>query len=212
MRRSQPATAFAAVALAWGTAMAQDRMQDRMPEIPADRLTEAQRQAAEEFRRVRGVPVFGPFTPLLRSPELMLAARAMGDYLRYKSSLPLRINEFVILITAREWTQHLEWAIHHPIALKAGLDPVIAQAVAEGRRPENMPEEEALAWAFSTELHHNKSVSDATYAKVVEKFGEQGAIDMAGVNGYYTFLAMAMNMARTPPPKGAEPALKPFPK
>ena len=207
MRRSQPAAALAA-ALAWGTAMAQDRM----PEIPADKLTEAQRQAAEEFRRVRGVPVFGPFTPLLRSPELMLAARAMGDYLRYKSSLPLRINEFVILITAREWTQQLEWAIHHPIALKAGLDQAIAQAVAEGRRPENMPEEEALAWEFSTELHRSKSVSDATYAKIVERFGEQGAIDMAGVNGYYTFLAMAMNMARTPPPNGAEPALKPFPK
>jgi 4-carboxymuconolactone decarboxylase len=75
-----------------------------------------------------------------------------------------------------------------------------------------MPEEEALAWEFSTELHRNKSVSDATYAKIVERFGEQGAIDMAGVNGYYTFLAMTMNTARTPPPNGAEPALKPFPK
>src|SRR3954462_5900418 len=134
MRRSQPAAALAA-ALAWETAMAQDRM----PEIPADKLTEAQRQAAEEFRRVRGVPVFGPFTPLLRSPELMLAARAMGDYLRYKSSLPLRINEFVILITAREWTQQPEWAIHHPIALKAGLDPAIARRSPRGVGPKTCP-------------------------------------------------------------------------
>ena len=208
MRSIHLIAALAALVVPLGAPMAQVRM----PEVPADKLTEAQKKAAEEFQRIRGVPVFGPFVPLLRSPELMLAARNMGDYLRYKSSLPLRINEFVILITAREWTQQLEWAIHHPIALKAGLDPAIAQAVAEGRRPDNMPEEEALAWEFSMELHHNKSVSDATYAKVVAKFGEQGAVDMAGVNGYYTFLAMAMNMARTPPPNGAEPPLKPFPK
>ena len=186
--------------------------QDRMPPIPAEKLTEAQKAAAEEFLKARKVPVFGPFVPLSRSPELMIAASNMGLYLRYKSALPLKISEFVILITAREWTQQLEWQIHHPIALKAGLDPATAQAVLEGRRPDNMPEEEALAYAFSMELHHNKQVSDATYTKVVTKFGEQGAIDMAGVNGYYTLLAMAMNMARTAVEPGTQPPLPAMPR
>jgi 4-carboxymuconolactone decarboxylase len=184
---------------------------DRMPEIQADKMTEEQKKAAAEFAAGRGVAVFGPFVPLLRSPEVMLRAKAMGDYLRYKSVLPPRLNEFAILITARQWTQGYEWAIHHPIALKAGLKPEIAQAVAEGRRPQNMPEEEEIVYEFCTELHRNQSVTDATYARALSKFGEQGIIDMTGVNGYYTFLAMVLNTARTPLPKGTT-GLAPFPR
>ena len=200
------------MALALGLAAQPAWPQDRLPDIAADKLTDAQKKAAAEFLASRKVPVFGPFVPLLRSPDLMIAAKNMGDYLRYKSVLPLKINEFVILITAREWTQQVEWQIHQPLALKAGLDPAIAEAVAEGRRPETMPEDEALAWEFSMELHRNKSVSDATYAKVVKRFGEQGAVDMAGVNGYYTFLAMSMNMARTPIAAGTQAPLQPLAK
>ena len=187
--------------------MAQDAARDRLPEIPADKLTEAQKKASEEFLAARKVPVFGPFVPLLRSPEFMLTASNMGLYLRYKSVLPLKISEFVILLTAREWSQQLEWHIHQPIAVKAGLDPAIVEAVSEGRRPDAMQEDEALAYAFSTELHRNKAVSDKTYAAVVARFGEQGAIDMAGINGYYTLLAMTLNMARTALPPGSKPPL-----
>ena len=180
--------------------------QDRMPEIPADRLTDAQRKAADEFLASRKTPVFGPFVPLLRSPQFMLTASNMGLYLRYNSVLPLKLSEFTILLTAREWTQQLEWQIHEPIALKAGLDPAIIEAVKEGRRPDTMPEDETLVYAFSTELQRNKSVSDATYGRVVARFGEQGAIDLAGINGYYTLLAMTLNMARTAlPPNTALP-------
>jgi 4-carboxymuconolactone decarboxylase len=190
---------------------ARDAGSDRLPEIATERMTDAQREAAAEFERLRGHAPFGPFMPLLRSPKLMLAANAMGQYLRYKSALPLRINEFVILITAREWTQQLEWQIHQPIALEAGLDPKIAQAIAEGRRPDDMPEEEAAAWAFATELHRNKSVSDATYAKALALFGEHGVMDLVGLCGYYSLLAMAMNVARTPAPSGSAEKLKAFP-
>ncbi len=185
---------------------------DRMPEIPADRMTPEQKKAADEFAAGRGTSVFGPFVPLLRSPEVMLRAKAMGDYLRYKTVLPPRLNEFAILITARQWTQEYEWAVHQPIALKAGLKPEIAQAVSEGRRPPSMPEEEEIVYEFCTELHRNQSVSDATYARALAKFGEQGIIDLTGVNGYYTFLAMVLNMARTALPKGASPGLAPFPR
>lgn len=185
---------------------------DRMPEIPPDKMTEAQKKAADEFAAGRGTAVFGPFVPLLRSPEVMLAAKAMGDHLRYKSALPPPINEFVILITARQWTQQYEWAVHYTIALKAGVKPDIARAVAEGRRPEGMSPEEQIIYDFCTELHRNQSVSDATYARVLSKYGEQGIIDLVGVNGYYTFLAMVLNVARTPLPKGAAPELAAFPR
>ncbi len=185
--------------------------QDRMPEIPADKMTETQKKAAEEFAAGRGMKVFGPFVPLLRSPEVMLRAKAMGDYLRFKSVLPPKLNEFVILITARQWTQQYEWHVHYPIALKAGLEPEVARAVSEGRRPQGMSAEEEIVYDFCDELKRTQSVSDATYARALARFGEQGIIDMLGVNGYYTFLAIVMNTTRTALPAGAKPPLTPFP-
>jgi 4-carboxymuconolactone decarboxylase len=185
--------------------------QDRMPEIQTGKMTEPQKKAVDEFVAGRGTPPVGPFIPLLRSPEVMLRAKAMGDYLRFKSVLPPRLSEFAILITARQWTQQYEWSIHSPIAVKAGLAAEIVKAVAEGTRPTTMSEDETIVYAFCTELHHHQSVSDAIYSKALAKFGEQGIIDLVGINGYYTFLAMVMNVARTPPPKGSEPALVAFP-
>ncbi|KQQ48604.1 4-carboxy muconolactone decarboxylase [Methylobacterium sp. Leaf125] len=184
--------------------------QDRLPPLQADALSPEQKAASEAFLAARKTPVFGPFVPLLRSPELMTNASNMGLHLRYRSVLPLRLSEFIILITAREWTQQLEWHIHAPIALKAGLDPAIVTAIQEGRRPDAMGPEETLVYAFSTELHHNKAVSDTTYARAVQTFGEQGAIEMAGINGYYTLLAMSMNVAQTALPDGATPQLPPL--
>lgn len=184
---------------------------DRMPEIPSDKMTPEQKKAAEEFAAGRGTPVFGPFIPLLRSPEVMLRAKAMGDYLRFKSVLPPKLNEFAILITARQWTQQYEWDVHYPIAIKAGLNPEVAKAVAEGRRPQGASDDEQLIYDFCTELHRNQSVSDDTYARALAKFGEQGIIDLVGVNGYYTFLAMVLNVARTPLAKNGKPVLAAFP-
>jgi 4-carboxymuconolactone decarboxylase len=187
------------------------RAQDRMPEIPADKMTEAQKKAVAEFVAGRGTPPIGPFIPLLRSPEVMLRAKAMGDYLRFKNVLPPKLSELAILITARQWTQQFEWGVHSSIAVKAGINPETVKAIAEGRRPTVMSEEEATVYDFCTELHHNKSVSDAIYAKALAKFGEQGIIDMVGINGYYTFLSMVMNVARTPPQKDADSTLVAFP-
>jgi 4-carboxymuconolactone decarboxylase len=148
----------------------------------------------------------------LRSPEVFLRAKAMGDYLRFKTVLPPKLREFAILVTARQWTQQYEWEFHSSVAIKAGLSSEIIKAVADGRRPVGMSEEEEIVHDFCIELHQNKSVSDATYAKVLSKFGEQGVIDLASINGYYTFLSMVMNVARTPAPKGDGPALVPLPR
>jgi len=186
--------------------------QDRMPPIPSEKLTAAQKQAIDEFRAARSADISGPFVPLLRSPEVMTRARAMGDYLRFRSTLPPRLSEFVILLASRRWTQNYEWNAHEPLARRAGVKPEIISAIAEGRRPAGMAEDEEALYTLLDELQRNQSVSDATYARAVEKFGEAGVIDAIGITGYYTMLAMVMNTARTPLPDGAKPALAPFPR
>jgi 4-carboxymuconolactone decarboxylase len=185
--------------------------QDRMPQIPTDKMTEAQTKAAAEFEAARGA-VSGPWAVILRSPEMLNRARSLSDYLRFKSSLPPRLSEFVILITAREWSQQYEWNAHHPLAMKGGLSREIAQAVAEGRRPDKMADDEAALYDFCIELHRNRSVSDATYARALEKFGEQGLVDAIGLSGWYTLVAMVLNTARTPLPAGVAPPLAAFPR
>lgn len=186
--------------------------QDRMPPIPAERLTDAQKKAMQEFEAARKTGLSGPFWPLLRSPEVMSRARAMGDYLRFTSVLPPRLSEFTIIITARQWTQNYEWDVHAPLAEKGGLKASVIAAVAEGRRPDGMAEDEDVLYTFCDELHRNKSISDATYARAVKTFGEQGVIDILGISGYYTTLAMVLNTARTPVPAGHTPGLQPFPR
>jgi 4-carboxymuconolactone decarboxylase len=186
--------------------------QDRMPPIPADRLTDAQKKAIEEFKAARGVDISGPFVPLLRSPEVMSRARAMGDYLRFKSSLPPRLSEFVILLTARRWTQQYEWNAHMPLALQGGLKDETVAAIAAGRRPAAMAADEAAIYELWDEVQRNQGASDATYANALDKIGEQGIIDVLGITGYYTTLAMVMNTTRTPLPAGVTPPLAPLPK
>lgn len=185
--------------------------QDRLPPIPAEKQTPEQRKAADAFRANRKQDVFGPFVPLHRSPEVMLRAMSLGDYLRYRTVFPPKLNEFIILITARHFTQHYEWYVHYPIAIKEGVSRDVADAIADGRRPAGMSSDEELIHDFCTELLKSQSVSDATYARAVARFGEQGTIEMVGVVGYYTFQSMVLNTARTPVPAGA-PGLKPFPK
>lgn len=185
--------------------------QDRMPPIPAEKMSEAQKKAAAEFMAARGT-LGGPWNVLLRSPEMINRARALSDYVRFNSSLPPRLSEFVILITAREWAQPYEWNAHHALALKGGLNPEIAKAVADGRRPPQMADDEEAAYDFCIELHQNHSVSDATYARALSKFGERGVVDMIGLTGWYTLVSMVLNTARTPLPAGATAGLAPFPR
>ena len=186
--------------------------QDRMPPIPADKLTDAQRTAIEEFKAARSADISGPFVPLLRSPEVMTRARAMGEYLRYKSALPPRLSEFVILLTARRWTQRYEWSAHQPLALKGGVKAEVVTAIAEGRRPEHMAADEDAVYTLVEEIDRNRSVSDATYSRAIAAVGEQGVIDTLGLVGYYSMLAMVMNTARTPMPAGAMPGLLSLPR
>jgi 4-carboxymuconolactone decarboxylase len=183
--------------------------QERMAPIPAEKRTDAQKKAADEYMAARG-PMTGPWHVLLRSPELVNRVRGVSDYLRFNSALPPKLSEFIVLITARHWAQQYVWTAHYEPALKGGLNPAVANAVAEGRRPQGMAEDEAIVYDFCTELHRNHSVSDATYGRALAKFGERGIVDMIGLNGHYTMISMMLNTARTPIQAGATPALAPF--
>jgi 4-carboxymuconolactone decarboxylase len=185
--------------------------QDRMPPIPADKMTPAQKQAVDEYKKARGGEVSGPWAVLTRSPELMSRTRMLSDYLRFKSTLAPRLSEFVILMTAREWGQNYEWNAHHPLAIKGGLNPEVAKAVAEGRRPAKMAEDETSLYDLIQELLRNRTVSDATYARAATTFGEQGVVDAVSISGYYTMIGMLLNTARTPLAGGVAAPLPAFP-
>ncbi len=171
---------------------------DRMPPLADGQLSAEQREAVAAFTAARGVELSGPFIPLLRSPEVLNRSRALGDYVRFRSSLPPRLSEFVILLVARHWHQLFEWDSHCPLATAAGLPADTVQAIAEARRPAGMADDESRLHDFVTELQQTHGVSDPTYARVVEMFGERGVIDVIGIVGYYSLLAMVLNTAQTP--------------
>jgi 4-carboxymuconolactone decarboxylase len=191
-RLAAQSAVFAAVTLFAGPVMAQQRL----PTIAPEQYTAEQKKAADEFLAARKVPVFGPFEPMMHSPEVMSIARSTGDYLRYHSAIGNTLSELVILVTAREWSQDYEWFLHQPIALKAGISNNVADAIADGRRPTAMSADEEIVYDFVIELQRNKRVSDATFNRAEQRFGKKGVVDMTGIVGYYTFLAMQLNMAR----------------
>jgi 4-carboxymuconolactone decarboxylase len=186
---------------------------ERMPALPMDAMDDAQRAAAQELINGPRGAVFGPFIPLMRSPELMNRLQKVGEYIRFQSALDTRINEWVMLIVSRQWTQQFEWCMHYPLALKAGMKQEVLDALAEGRRPKGMAEDEEIAYDLCDELARTHGVSDETYRLAVEKFGERGVIDMVGLAGYFTTVSMIMNVARTPPQKETTVTpLSPFPR
>jgi 4-carboxymuconolactone decarboxylase len=204
------ATTSLVLILALGS-FAQLGAQERMPPIPADKMTDAQKKAAAEFAAARNSAPTGPFGVMLRVPELMDLTFRWRQHVQFRSVLSQRLTEFVILLTAREWTQQYEWNAHYPAAIQAGLDPQLVAAIADGRRPERMDEEQTILYDLCAELQRNHSVSDATYARALAKFGEPGVVEATSMAGYYTLLAMVMNTARTPIPAGAKPPLTAFP-
>jgi 4-carboxymuconolactone decarboxylase len=176
---------------------------DRLAPIPPNDYDAAQKAAVAHFEATRQAPLFGPFEPLLHSPELMTRASDMGLYLRYGSAIGLRLSEFVILLIARDWSQDFEWSVHARIAADQGIAPKTIAAIADGRRPDSMTDDEAMLHDFVDELLTTRRVSDVTYARARARFGEKGVVDIVGLAGYYSLLAMVLNVARTPVPDGA---------
>ena len=180
----------------------------RMPEMTLDQMTPAQRSIAEAIMNGPRGRMSGPFNTWLRSPVLADRLQKVGEYVRFNTSLDKRVNEMAILMTAQAWGAQYEWYAHAPLAIKAGLAPEVVKAIGAGRKPENMKDDEAIVWEFSTQLRRDHSVDDAIYARALEKFGEQGIVDLIAVNGYYDVVSMTLNVAHVRAPAEADMPFK----
>jgi 4-carboxymuconolactone decarboxylase len=184
---------------------------NRFKPLTSDKLTPEQKTMLEHlFAGERG-GANGPFNVTLRSPVVGDLAQKLGAELRFHSSLPNKLNELAIIMTARFWSAQYEWTAHKRNAIKAGLNPAIVDAIATGKRPTGMQPDEEAVYNFGNELLKNRDVSDASFKAVVEKFGERGAVDLTGVMGYYCFVSMMLNIDRYPLADGEKPELLPLP-
>ena len=191
--------------------------------IPVDKLTPDRQALTEAIKSgpraklassgaSKPGPLGGPFNVWLRSPGIGNLVQQLGEEIRFRSSLAGKLNELAILVTARNWTSQYEWVAHHKLALEGGLDPKIAEAIAQGQRPAGMDADETLVYEFSSELQQTQGVSDAMYARAVARFGERGVVDLISVNGFYVLVSMCLNVDRTPVPPGTPLPLPPLKK
>jgi 4-carboxymuconolactone decarboxylase len=188
-------------------------MNDRMPPLAPEEMSEDQKRAAAELAAGPRGAVRGPFIALLRSPGLMQRLQKVGEYLRYESALERRLAELATLVVSRRLTQQFEWQVHYPLAIEAGLKREVADAFARGVRPQGMAQDEALVHDFCSELLHTGGVAEETYRAALERLGERALIDLVGLVGYFISVSLVMNVAHTPaqPGTGVAP-LEPFPR
>jgi 4-carboxymuconolactone decarboxylase len=193
------------------------RAQERLGAISPSQMTDAQKKVVEEFSKVRRNGPFGFWWGYLRVPEVVMPFLEIQSHVHgvmetEKGALGGKLTHFAILIAAREWTQNVIWSLHDKNAVNAGLEPEVMNALAAGRRPANMSDDEAIVYDFCIELQRNRSVSDETYARMLSRFGERGIAEATLIQGEYGIMSMFMNVARTPLDQGTVSALKPFPR
>lgn len=181
-------------------------MSDERFQLPsADAMTPEQKRMANAIVAGPRGSLRGPFPVFIHSPAMGDLAQRLGAYVRFESAVPATLRELAILMTAQFWTAQYEWYAHRELALKAGLNPAIVDAVAAGRQPADLSREERIVYDFANELLTTKQVSDPTFAAVKAAFGQQGVVDLIGTMGYYSLVAMALNVNRTALPPGAVP-------
>ena len=180
----------------------------RFPQLTMDQLDEAQKPLGEQIVKVSSIGLGGPYNPMLRSPVLGQRLYDLFHYLRWETSVPLRLNEFAIIIIARQWRSQVEWYAHAPLAHKAGLAAGIIAELKAGQRPSNMAEDEAAVYDFITELTTTRKVSDQTFARAKRVFSDQQIVDLAAVAGNYVMVAMLLAMSEATVPPGKEPPFK----
>jgi 4-carboxymuconolactone decarboxylase len=186
----------------------------RFAPLSPDQLSPEQRAWAEAITAPPRNARFTnpPYRAYIRNIELAQKLTPLSDYLRWNTSLPARLSEMAILITAREWSSQYEWAAHYPLAMKGGLDPSIAEDIAHGRRPQAMKDDETALYDLATELYRAKNVSDATYAAALKHFGERGIMDVIGIIGYYDLVSMTLITMRAQPRDNSVAPLPPLPR
>ena len=203
-----PRTAVAAVAIGVALAAGAARAAERFPTLKPEDMTAEQRRVADAIMAGPRKSMGGPFNAWLRSPALADKLQQVGEQVRFHSSLPPRLSEFAILITARAWDADYEWYAHYPLAMKAGLAPKVAADLAKSRRPRAMAADEAAVYDLLCELRRTHHVSDPTYARAQKSLGDQGVVDLVALGGYYDLVSMTLNTAEVRPP---EPGPLPLP-
>lgn len=181
----------------------------RFSQLTMDQLTDQQKPLAEQIMKISSVGIGGPYNPLLRSPVLGQRVFDLLHYLRWETSVPLKLNEFAILIIGRQWRSQVEWLAHAPLAIKAGLSPDIVAGLKANKRPSNMPPQETAVYDFVTELTTKHAVADETFNRAKELLGEQQVVDLTAVAGSYVAVAMLLAMSEEGVPPGREPPFKP---
>ena len=183
-------------------------MAQRFPHLKPEEMTPAQREVAAEISAGPRGEVRGPFIAWIHHPELARRLQALGEQLRWKSTLPPQLVELAVLICARRWTCQHEWFMHEKLAREAKLDPRIIEALAKGERPGNLSAEQATVYDFCKDLHATGRASDAAFEAARKHFGLEGALELIALSGYYSLMAMVLNTAGMPLAGGAEPPLK----
>jgi 4-carboxymuconolactone decarboxylase len=202
---------WASILLVGTLASSHARAEDmqRFSPLKADELNPAQKAWAELIAVPPRNAKFTnpPYRAYIRNPELATRLSALSDYLRWNTSLPPRLSEFAIIITARQWTAQYEWFAHYPLAIKAGLDPKIASDLAAGNRPNGMRADEAAVYDLATEIYRDKKVTESTYNAALRQFGERGVMDVIGIIGYYDLVSMTLVTMEASPPNDSVPPL-----
>ena len=176
----------------------------RFPLLTMDQLNDKQKPLGEQIMKVSSVGLGGPYNPMLRSPVFGQKMFDLLYYLRWQTSVPLKLNEFAILIIGRQWRSQVEWFAHAPLAIKAGLSPEIVAELKTNKRPSNMPPEESAVYDFVTELTTKHVVSDETFNRTKRLLGEQQVVDLTAVAGTYITVAMVLAMAEESVPPGKD--------
>ena len=181
----------------------------RFPQLTMDQLTDKQKPLGEQIMKVSSVGLGGPYNPMLRSPVFGQKMFDLLYYLRWQTSVPLKLNEFAILIIGRQWRSQVEWFAHAPLAIKAGLSPDIVNELKANKRPSNMTPEESIVYDFVTELTTARVVSDETFNRAKQLLGEQQVVDLTAVAGTYITIAMILSMSEESVPPGKDLPFKP---
>jgi 4-carboxymuconolactone decarboxylase len=169
-------------------------MTHRLPDFQIANATDEQKAVLQDILNGPRGSLDGPFLGWIHSPQLAGHAQRLGAFCRYNTGLPLRLSELAILVTAARWRSQAEWHIHYPIALAAGLPASVADAIQAGTRPLFDHPDDALVHDFAIELHESKRVSDATFDAAVARFGHEIVINLVGLLGYYSLVAMTLNV------------------
>jgi 4-carboxymuconolactone decarboxylase len=179
----------------------------RLPALSEETFTPEQRALAESIRSgPRGqFKLAGPFAVYLHAPAFGELAQKLGGHLRFKTSVPGRLSEFAILVTAQHWKAQYEWAMHVPMAEKQGVKPQTIRDIQAGRAPKSAPRDEMAIYAFAKELYAKRRVSTATFNRMHKILGAAGTVELVGILGYYALVSMILNTFRMPLPEGVKP-------